>query len=189
MPMPAPGRLTLRGFALISPLLLAATVIFWVRGIHTRDEFYWVTPNFGYTLFFDSNVGQLIVGWDTKISGPPYVRAGFHHDSYGSMSYYGISGNPTYIHWKRLGFMVHTYQNLFYTSSGTAVVYHDRSIAAPCWFLSCLFTVVPATFIIRRYRRRTEPGHCAQCGYDLRATPDRCPECGMIPLKKEIVPG
>ena len=59
-------------------------------------------------------------------------------------------------------------------------------ILIPFWFLFPLTLIVPAIVARRIIRtRRRLPGACHSCGYDLRATPDRCPECGTIPQKSK----
>lgn len=55
------------------------------------------------------------------------------------------------------------------------------SVYVPHWLAVVLAAALPAAHvtITWRRRRRQRPGHCAECGYDMRATPRRCPECGM----------
>jgi hypothetical protein len=47
------------------------------------------------------------------------------------------------------------------------------------WFI-CLVTMIPAVLWLLQNRRdgRITARRCHQCGYDLRASSDRCPECG-----------
>jgi hypothetical protein len=53
----------------------------------------------------------------------------------------------------------------------------------PFWALTLVSLIAPTMAAIGycRSRRRRRQGMCPRCGYDLRATPERCPECGAVP--------
>ena len=50
------------------------------------------------------------------------------------------------------------------------------------WLLGVPALLWAAIIVLNRIRRslRYGEGHCQRCGYDLRASPDRCPECGAV---------
>lgn len=61
-------------------------------------------------------------------------------------------------------------------------------LIVPTWFV-VLVLMLGATFFWRRVKKlrlRMRPGFCPGCGYDVRASSDRCPECGRA-IKDKIM--
>jgi hypothetical protein len=67
----------------------------------------------------------------------------------------------------------------------------ETSIVLPYWAIICASLVLP-TFVVFRWmrdRRRSinvKRGLCRRCGYDMRMTPDRCPECGWTTIPQKL---
>ena len=65
-------------------------------------------------------------------------------------------------------------------------------IPFPIPFVVVVFALLPLADVIlirrrRRRGRRLAAGLCVRCGCDLRASSDRCPECGAIPAATHSV--
>jgi hypothetical protein len=101
-----------------------------------------------------------------------------------------MSGYPARVRW-RLGCVVVQEYEMYHFPSlsgeagfGTA----HRLIVLPYWAVALAAAGLPAVSLrhILRGRRRRRLGRCWHCGYDLRASPDRCPECGALPGRSGV---
>jgi len=60
--------------------------------------------------------------------------------------------------------------------------FRERTFLVPHWAVAVALLILPIswfrmTALRRRAERRRRSGRCFNCGYDLRASTDRCPEC------------
>jgi hypothetical protein len=72
------------------------------------------------------------------------------------------------------------------SSTGEGLGAITTIVVFPLWLPTALFGALPAWMLLAWARRRRRvgrhgAGRCRRCGYDLRASPARCPECGTVP--------
>lgn len=68
------------------------------------------------------------------------------------------------------------------TVSGTFGRLHDWRIAIPQWAWILFFGLLPGARGMLSFWRshKREVSLCRRCGYDLRESKERCPECGLV---------
>jgi hypothetical protein len=161
-------RRLLNLLALLSLLVFVAVVALWVRS-------YWFVDTLtssGATVHSISSHNGLLV-WNSH-RRDPFEQALPWRQVY--------RGRDLSYAWDRLGGSVWNRLGFGHALGGTPAGNPITQRVAPHWFLT-LLAALPATLVTAvrsRHRRRMRTGLCPTCGYDLRATPGRCPECGTV---------
>ena len=169
-----------RHFTLVSALslvLCVATAAVWVRSywiqhtvaVNQTKDSWGVSVNFGRIgLFHVFHIGLAEndpgVIHTAEFAVPPRSDNGSETDSaiYFYCNYWGFGGEK---------------------SDGGPTCWHVFWLLV--WFIVLLTAIPPgAWLLIHRTKRDGTPCRC--CGYDLRATPERCPECGTVPSSSKV---
>ena len=168
-------RRILSGLAALSLLFCAACVPMWIRSESTQD---WLEIQIGHRLWgLNSGRGRLKLCYLSPI--PLSTTGRFQGGSIHTTEHLLIAEDRPQNVWQSIGFFCGSF-----IDSGGAYVYE---LLFRCWVVMIATGLLPVLwFCGPSFRRnRSNSGHCSGCGYDLRATPDRCPECGN--LVEEVV--
>ena len=160
----------------MSLLLCLMTLGMWVRSYFVLDVFYYATSA-GNSITLWSGFGEVSVRFLAGVPG----EEGFWHEST------RVSKSVLYMHQDHpdrnliYGFgLVHDSRN--FTPPQIVPNYRYATITIPSWFLAAILSIAPVVWFFKwqRVKKLALKGCCVNCGYDLRATPDRCPECGTV---------
>jgi len=177
-----------------SLLLFAAICILWPRSHYVSDNLTWCNAS-GWREIYTWR-GHLVINrlpGDYSASPQQFQKFKFEQEDILQRSLPDLDprkqlgGEPDDTHstWQRAGF---AWQELRNARLGTNQV----AAVLPLWSLALVTALPPSIWTIGRIRRRSTPGLCSTCGYDLRvqlgmsersesncrATSQRCPECG-----------
>ena len=149
-------------FAAATLLLCLKFAAMWVRSYWSLDSVYFESRDHGYLI--SSSEGRVRAIRRDAV----YQSGGVQFGSYPPLSF-----NEAKQPGPRVFLGLSTGSNLF---NGAPA----RWIIVPLWMLSLVSATLPLAWLWHRRRiaRRVRTGFCFVCGYDLRATPAQCPECG-----------
>ncbi len=161
--------------------MCVAACVMWVRSYFASDEIIWRTEQ------IDRRDGKV---WNVRTTGLRSSDGWWAHHDFSDV------GSPDTLPPPLQEKQGHSYDRTTtsYWSSGKPL--HITFVATrfggqtpvPYWLTALMLAILPAwrgaALVIRRTqdrRRQDRIGRCRACGYDLRATPGRCPECGAQP--------
>ena len=169
----------------LSLLLLFAVIVLWIRSPRRADLLMFYTPAGHLTGLASDETGLLLAATDVpfgqRFALSADVLTGTRNQFAGSI--HNPLFNPAYEKWHLLGFRCA--RGTFKPTGWTFC-----ALIVPYWALVIPLLILPLTvlrrMIVRRRRRRR--GRCADCGCDMRHSPDRCPKCGRAAADAQNAP-